>query len=139
MPKRETLERFYSHLIVQDIICSITKEKGLESNQIFMDKSQALVLRGERIIGSDFCACQEEMQKKDLTAGEAREELLILTHLFCMLLYSVLSEYDFWLFPPLSNGCFILFSHSSQHKKIIILHVHTQCFSCPAVLHHSQY
>lgn len=60
-----------------------------------MDKSQALVLRGERIIDSDFCVCQEEMQKKGLTAGEARKELLILSHLFCMLLYSILSECDF--------------------------------------------
>lgn len=105
------------------------KRKRLREQSDFHGQNQALVLRGERIIGSDFCACQEEMQKKGLTAGEAREELLILTHLFCMLLYSVLSEYDFQLFPPLSNGCFILFSHSSQHKKIIILHVHTQCFS----------
>lgn len=85
MPKRETLERFYRHLIVQDIICSITKEKGLESNQIFMDRSWALVLRGQRIIGSDFCMCQEKMQKTGLTAGEAREEkeLLILSHSEC--------------------------------------------------------
>lgn len=60
-------------------------------------QGQKLGLRGERIIGSDFCMCQEEMQKKGLTAGEAREEkeLLILSHLFCMLLYSIFSECDF--------------------------------------------
>lgn len=98
------------------------RKRFREQSDFHGQKSQALVLRGEKIIGYDFCMCQEEMQKKGLITGEESEEkeLLILSHLFCMLLYSIFSECDSQLFLVLSLkllNWFILSFLSPQHKK----------------------
>lgn len=83
-----------------------------------MDKSYALVLRGERIIGSDFCMCQEEMQKKGFDSWRSkRRERAALS------ISSVLYAFIFHFLWVISSFFFLSiklihsFLHSSCHKK----------------------